>query len=66
MYKNLDRVKLETGRRSVPFTRNENDIILKGDFVKLKVSDELSDAYTTFPILALHIKEMHRIPNLIL
>ena len=31
-YERLDRVKLETGRRSALFERNENDIMLKGIF----------------------------------
>lgn len=41
-YESLDRVKLETKRRSALFTRDEKCIELKGDFAKLKVSDDLS------------------------
>lgn len=48
-YERLDRVKLETGRRSALFERNDEEIILKGAFSKLKTSDELSD---TLPLLS--------------
>lgn len=37
----LDRIKLETGRKSALFERDENEIILKGAFARLKTSDEL-------------------------
>ena len=46
LYESLDRVKLETGRKSALFTRNENGIVLKGAFANLKVSDELSKTLT--------------------
>ena len=39
VYESLDRVKLETGRRSTLFERDE-EIVLKGVFAKLKASDE--------------------------
>lgn len=48
-YERLDRVKLETGRRSALFERNENDIMLKGIFSKLKTSEDLSE---TLPLLS--------------
>jgi AAA15 family ATPase/GTPase len=48
-YERLDRVKLETGRRSALFERDENETVLKGAFAKLKISDELSD---TLPLLS--------------
>ena len=48
-YERLDRVKLETGRRSALFERDENEIILKGVFSKLKTSDDLSE---TLPLLS--------------
>ena len=44
----LDRVKMDTGRRSALFERGE-EIILKGAFAKLKISDELSE---TLPLLS--------------
>ena len=51
MYKRqrLDRVKLDTGRRSALFERGDEGIILKGTFARLKISDELSD---TLPLLS--------------
>ena len=45
----MDRIKLETGRKSALFERNEDEIILKGAFAALKTSDELSD---TLPLLS--------------
>jgi AAA15 family ATPase/GTPase len=48
-YERLDRVKLETGRRSALFERDENGTVLKGAFARLKISDELSD---TLPLLS--------------
>lgn len=42
VYESLDRVKLETGRRSALFVRDDNGIVLKGAFAKLKVSEDLS------------------------
>ncbi len=48
-YERLDRIKLETGRKSALFERDENEIILKGAFARLKTSDGLSD---TLPLLS--------------
>ena len=48
-YERLDRIKLETGRKSALFERNEDEIILKGAFAALKTSDELSE---TLPLLS--------------
>ena len=48
-YERLDHIKLETGRKSALFERNEDEIILKGAFAALKTSDELSD---TLPLLS--------------
>lgn len=48
-YERLDRIKLETGRKSALFERNEDEIILKGAFAALKTSYELSD---TLPLLS--------------
>ena len=45
----LDRVKLETGRRSALFERDGNEIMLKGVFSKLKTSEDLSG---TLPLLS--------------
>ena len=49
LYERLDRIKLETRRRSALFERDNNEIILKGAFAKLKISDELS---ATLPLLS--------------
>lgn len=48
VYESLDRVKLDTGRKSALFERDE-EILLKGVFAKLKISDELS---ATLPLLS--------------
>ena len=48
-YEKLDRIKLETGRKSALFERDRDSILLKGDFARLKTSDELSD---TLPLLS--------------
>jgi AAA15 family ATPase/GTPase len=49
LYERLDRIKLDTGRRSALFERDENGVVLKGAFAKLKISDELSN---TLPLLS--------------
>lgn len=49
IYESLDRVKLDTKRRSALFERINNNIEVKGDFSKLKTSDELSE---TLPFLS--------------
>ena len=56
MYESLDRVKLETGRRSALFTRDDNGIVLKGAFAKLKVSDDLSKTLTLLSYLGIAYK----------
>ena len=48
VYESLARVKLDTGRKSALFERDE-EIQLKGVFAKLKISDELS---ATLPLLS--------------
>ncbi|MCD8103732.1 MAG: AAA family ATPase [Lachnospiraceae bacterium] len=49
LYERLDRVKLDTGRRSALFERSEEGIELKGVFARLKISDDLSE---TLPFLS--------------
>lgn len=49
VYESLDRIKLETGRRSALFRRDIKEVNLKGFFGKLKISDELS---ATLPLLS--------------
>ncbi len=56
MYESLDRVKLETGRRSALFIRDDNGIVLKGAFAKLKVSDDLSKTLALLSYLGIAYK----------
>lgn len=56
MYESLDRVKLETRRRSALFTRDENGTELKGAFAKLKVSEDLSKTLTLLSYLGIAYK----------
>ncbi len=56
VYESLDRVKLETGRRSALFTRDDNSIVLKGALAKLKVSDDLSKTLTLLSYLGIAYK----------
>ena len=49
VYESLDRVKMETGRRSALFVREKDKIDLKGTFVKFKISEDLSE---TLPLLS--------------
>ena len=56
IYESLDRIKLETRRRSALFTRDENKIDLKGAFAKLKVSDDLSKTLTLLSYLGIAYK----------
>ena len=57
-YERLDRIKLETGRKSALFERDEDEIILKGAFARLKTSDELSD---TLPLLSYYGNPMQEL-----
>ena len=57
VYESLDRVKLETGRRSALFTRDENGVDLKGAFARLKVSDDLSKTLAVLSYLGIAYKE---------
>ena len=56
VYENLERVKLDTKRRSVLFERHE-EIVLKGVFSKLKISDELSAALPLLSYLGITYKK---------
>ena len=57
VYECLDRVKLETGRRSALFERNAEETILKGVFAKLKISDELSETLSLLSYLGITYKK---------
>lgn len=56
VYESLDRVKLETGRRSALFVRDEESVTLKGAFAKLKVSSDLSKTLTLLSYLGIAYK----------
>lgn len=56
IYESLDRVKIETGRRSALFTRDEKEVKLKGAFTKLKVSEDLSKTITLLSYLGIAYK----------
>ena len=56
VYESLDRIKLETGRRSALFTRDDSGINLKGAFAKIKVSDDLSTTLTLLSYLGIAYK----------
>ena len=49
VYESLDRVKMDTGRRSGLFSREGNKIELKGTFAKFKISEDIS---ATLPLLS--------------
>lgn len=50
LYESLDRIKLNTRRRSALFSRNDNgEISLKGIFSKFKISDDISE---TLPFIS--------------
>lgn len=49
IYESLDRVKMDTGRRSALFLRDSDGIELKGTFGKFKISEDLSG---TLPLLS--------------
>jgi len=49
IYESLDRVRMDTGRRSSLFTRTLEGVVMKGVFGKLKISEDLS---TTLPLLS--------------
>lgn len=49
IYESLDRVKMNTGRRSALFVRDREGIELKGTFGKFKISEDLSE---TLPLLS--------------
>ena len=57
VYERLDRIKLETGRKSALFERNKDEIALKGAFARLKTSDELSDSLPLISYLGITYKK---------
>lgn len=49
VYESLDRIKMDTGRKSGLFVRNQSTIKLKGVFSRLKISEGMSE---TLPLLS--------------
>ena len=49
VYESLDRIKNETGRRSALFRKDRDDVMMKGEFGKLKVTGMVSP---TLPLLS--------------
>lgn len=61
----LDRVKLDTGRRSALFTRDKKGINLKGAFAKFKVSEDLSDTLLLLSYLGITYKKNEVVKDVI-
>ena len=57
LYERLDRVKFDTGRRSALFERSSEGIGLRGEFARLKISDELSETLTLLSYLGITHKK---------
>lgn len=65
LYERMDRVKLDTGRRSALFERSDEDIELKGVFAKLKISDELSETLTLLSYLGITYRKNEVIKDIL-
>ncbi len=65
IYESLDRIKLETGRRSALFTRNGNKVDLKGVFGKIKISEEISENLPLLSYLGITYKQNDVISDVI-
>lgn len=65
LYESLDRIKLETKRKSSLFTRSRNTIISKGDFAKFKSSDEISETLPLLSYFAITYKKNEIISDII-
>lgn len=65
VYESLDRIKLETGRRSALFVRNGNNVELKGVFGKIKISEEISDNLPLLSYLGITYKKNEVISDVI-
>ena len=57
IYESLDRIKMETGRRSALFVREGNKIELKGTFAKFKISGDLSETLTLLSYFGITYKK---------
>ena len=65
VYESLDRIKLDTGRRSALFVRNGNQVELKGVFGKIKISEEISENLTLLSYLGITYKKNEVISDVI-
>lgn len=65
LYERMDRVKLDTGRRSALFERLDEGIELKGVFAKLKISDELSETLTLLSYLGITYRKNEVIKDIL-
>ena len=65
LYERMDRVKLDTGRRSALFERLDEGIGLKGVFAKLKISDELSETLTLLSYLGITYRKNEVIKDIL-
>lgn len=57
VYESLDRIKLDTGRRSALFVRDKNEVELKGVFGKIKISEEISENLPLLSYLGITYKK---------
>lgn len=53
IYESLDRIKMDTGRKSALFERNADQILLKGELAKLKKSEDVSEQLPLLSYLAI-------------
>ena len=65
VYESLDRIKLDTGRRSALFVRNGNQVGLKGVFGKIKISEEISGNLPLLSYLGIIYKKNEVISDVI-
>lgn len=65
VYESLDRIKLDTGRKSSLFSRGADGITLKGVFAKFKVSDELSETLLLLSYLGITYKKNEVVKDVI-
>lgn len=65
VFESLDRIKLDTGRRSALFVRNGNKVELKGVFGKIKISEEISGNLPLLSYLGITYKKNEVISDVI-
>ena len=65
VYESLDRIKIDTGRRSALFVRNGNQVELKGVFGKIKISEEISGNLPLLSYLGITYKKNEVISDVI-